>query len=80
MDPDLLGATRFMQAYHVESQADDRELFLAALREARKEYDVAVSCFEEAVEPELIDEAIFLMEAARKKYSYFLRKYKSQVS
>ena len=69
-----------MQVYQAKRQLDDPESYLQALKEARKEYDVAVSCFEEAVEPELIDEAIFLMEAARKKYSYFLRKYKSHAS
>ncbi len=48
--------------------------YLQALHQARSEYEVAQSCFSEAVEPEIIDEAIFLMQAARKKYSYFLRK------
>lgn len=54
--------------------ARDRERYLSAMRAAQREYDVARSCFGEAVDPELIDEAIFLMEAARKKYSYFLKK------
>jgi len=69
-----------MLAYKPKVPLDERESYLAALREAQKEYDVAVSCFEEAVDPELIDEAIYLMEAARKKYSYLLRKYKSAIS
>ncbi len=75
-----MGATRIMQALAPKACSDELESYLLALKQAQKEYDVAVSCFEEAVEPELIDEAIFLMEAARRKYSYFLRKYKSQVS
>ncbi len=69
-----------MQAFSPKTYPDELESYLVALKQAQKEYDVAVSCFEEAVETELIDEAIFLMEAARRKYSYFLRKYKSQVS
>jgi len=57
-----------------ESQVEsERAKLLRALGEAEKEYNVAVSCFREATAPELIDEAIFLMEAARKKYSYFLK-------
>lgn len=58
------------------SSASDKETqdFLFALNQARSEYEVAQSCFSEAVEPEIIDEAIYLMQAARKKYSYFLKK------
>lgn len=52
----------------------ERDRYLAALKSAEREYDVARSCFGEAVEPEIIDESIFLMEAARRKYSYFLRR------
>ena len=52
----------------------EKERHLAALMEAQQEYDVARSCFGEVVEPEIVDEAIYLMEAARKKYSYFLKK------
>lgn len=69
-----------MQAFRVkkENPSDtEREKLLSALFQAQKEYDVAFSCFSEAVEPEVIDEAIYLMEAARKKYSYFLKKVRS---
>lgn len=52
----------------------EREQYLSALHQAQREYDIALSAFAEAVEPELIDEAIFLMAAARRKYSYLLRK------
>lgn len=52
----------------------EKDRYLSALAQARQEYDVARSCFAEAREPEIIDEAIFLMEAAGRKYSYFLRK------
>lgn len=57
-----------------ERETQEREKCLAALRSAQREYDVARSCFGEAVEPEIIDESIFLMEAAKRKYSYFLRR------
>jgi hypothetical protein len=54
----------------------ERELsnLMRALEQAQKDYSVASSCFEEAVETERIDEAIFLMEAARRKYSYYLKR------
>ncbi len=52
----------------------ERAQYLCALQQAQREYDMASSAFAEAVEPELIDEAIFLMAAARRKYSYLLKK------
>jgi hypothetical protein len=57
-----------------DRESQEHQEFIAALRSAQREYDVAASCFGEAVEPEIIDESIFLMEAARKKYEYFLRR------
>lgn len=53
---------------------EDRAKYLSALSQAQSEYEVAMSCFCEAIDPEIIDEAIFLMQAARRKYSYFLKK------
>jgi hypothetical protein len=61
-------------------EASERDRYLSALNQAQAEYDVARSCFAEAVESEIIDEAIYLMEAARKKYSYFLRKVRGSYS
>jgi hypothetical protein len=54
----------------------ERELsdLMKALEQAQKDYCVAASCFDEAVESDRIDEAIFLMEAARRKYSYYLKR------
>ncbi len=56
------------------AEEQERERYLSALKSAQQEYDVARSCFGEAVEREIIDESIFLMEAARRKYSYFLKR------
>ena len=54
--------------------SQSRAHYLQALKSAQREYDIARSYFGEAIEPEIIDESIFLMEAARRKYSYFLRR------
>ncbi|MGI6642849.1 MAG: DUF2508 family protein [Bacillota bacterium] len=62
-----------------KTKIQEHDLYREALLEAQKEYNVALSYFDEATEPEIIDEAIFRMEAARKKYSYFLRKYRGSV-
>lgn len=59
----------------------ERAKLLKAIKQAQKEYDIAYSYFTEATEPDIIDQAIFLMEAARKKYGFFLKKMRdSQLS
>jgi hypothetical protein len=69
----LFGKARASSGY----EDSDRDNFLFALNQAQNEYEVALSCFREATDPEIIDEAIYLMQAARKKYSYFLKKVRS---
>jgi len=64
----------FQKARPLPQGEKEKQDLLSALRQARNEYEVAQSCFSEAVEPEIIDEAIYLMQAASKKYSYFLKK------
>lgn len=75
-----MGATRWMQLFQLrrspEEESEETKL-LKALYQAEKEYNVAVAYFREATEPEIIDEAIFRMEAARRKYSYFLKRVRS---
>lgn len=63
-----------MRKEQLTPESRERDANLEALEAARREYDVALSTFGEAVEPEIIDESIYLMEAARLKYSYFLRR------
>lgn len=65
-----------LRKVRTDSETQERDRYLVALKSAQREYDVARSCFGEAVEPEIIDESIFLMEAARRKYSYFLRRFR----
>jgi uncharacterized protein involved in tolerance to divalent cations len=52
----------------------EKKALIKALRQAEHEMDVAMSYFHESTDPEIIDHAIYLMEAAKKKYSYFLKK------
>jgi len=62
-----------MRKPRIDTETQEWNKNIAALKAALQEYDVARSCFGEAVEPEIIDESIYLMEAAKRKYSYFLR-------
>lgn len=41
---------------------------------ARREWATAVQYFESVSDPDLVDHAIYVMEAARKKYVYLLKK------
>jgi len=80
-----VGATRWMQLFPLFSKRqgghdDEMAQLLRSLRQAQKDYNVALSCFEEVTETDRVDEAIFLMEAARKKYSYYLRKLRDHTS
>jgi type I site-specific restriction-modification system R (restriction) subunit len=59
-------------------EEEERQELLLALRQAEKDLNTARSCFAEAVDPDIIDELIYLMQAASKKYSYFLKKLRSQ--
>ena len=67
-----------MHLFASKVKTSEEDVYLEALKQAQKEYDMAMCHFDEATEPEIIDEAIFRMKAARKKYSYFLRMYRSQ--
>ncbi len=44
-----------------------------AIDEARREWQTARSYFETVSDPALVDHAIYVMEAAEKKYIYLLR-------
>lgn len=53
---------------------EPRNLSLVDLLElARSDWEQAKALFEEVREPELIDHAIYAMEAAERKYMYLLR-------
>jgi len=44
-----------------------------ALADAHQEWQAAQNYFENVSDPELVDHAIYLLEAAEKKYTYLLR-------
>lgn len=49
------------------------------LEEAQRELTRARRYFNSVSDPDLIDHAIYLLEATRKKYSYLLKKKKKQL-
>ncbi|MGE5395910.1 MAG: DUF2508 family protein [Chitinophagales bacterium] len=57
---------------------DDPEIptDLEILAQAQKEWHQATLFFEEVIDPELIDYAVYNLKAAEKKYSYLLNKFR----
>ncbi|UOF91783.1 YaaL family protein [Fodinisporobacter ferrooxydans] len=52
---------------------DEREQLLQNLKQAKKEWVQAQNLFDHAIEPELIDYGIVMLESAEKKYNYFIK-------
>lgn len=47
--------------------------FFALVEEARREWHVAVSHFNQVTDHDLVDHAVYAMEAAERKYTYLLK-------
>jgi hypothetical protein len=64
----------FLGGYNTDEQQDNngREL-LEAVHAARQEWHAAQSYFESVSDPELVDYAIYKIEAAKRKYMYLLK-------
>jgi len=56
----------------VEGPPGDPEL-LALVEEARQEWDAARGYFDSVSEPDLIDHAVYVNQAAEKRYMYLLK-------
>lgn len=57
-----------------ESSEDDA---FAIIENAKKEWEDAKNIFENVSQPDLVDYAIFKVEAAEQKYIYLLKQYKN---
>ena len=57
---------------------DDDEELLESLNKAKEEWMEKEKFFNTVTEPDLIDYAIYDMEASKKKYTYFLKKVKEK--
>jgi len=69
MTDKLLENTNPVAVYRVPTLAD-------SLEEARTEWLNSQAYFETVTDPDLVDHAIFMMEAAKKRYTYLLKKAK----
>ncbi|MFC4768510.1 DUF2508 family protein [Effusibacillus consociatus] len=57
-----------------KEEPSEEEKFFAELQQAHKEWVLAQQRIDLLADPELIDHAIFVLEAAEKKYNFYLRK------
>jgi hypothetical protein len=58
---------------------EERDVFAAEVKRAYADWQAAENYFDNvAADPDLIDFAIYDMQAAKKKYSYMLKKAKEQ--
>ncbi len=60
-----------------KEKCEDEEL-LECLKQAEEEWKEKEEFFNTVTEPDLIDYAIYDMEASKKKYTYFLKKIKEK--
>lgn len=57
----------------MEDSTWDQKEFMITLTEARNEWLQAQGYFENVSEPDLVDYAIYRMEAARRRYMYLIK-------
>lgn len=64
----------FLGSYEADSQQDEQHKeLLNIVHDARDEWNAAQNYFENVSDPELVDYAIYKIEAARRKYMYLLK-------
>ncbi|MCK8817099.1 DUF2508 family protein [Natroniella sulfidigena] len=61
-----------------DKHSDSKDKLSQDLEETQKELNRARRYFNSVSDPDLIDHAIYLLEAAQKKYTYLLKKKKKQ--
>lgn len=61
-----------------DKNANDKNDLYINLENAKKEWEEAKNIFENVSEPDLVDYAIYSVEAAEKKYVYLLRQIKNE--
>ncbi len=64
--------------FKVQKSTSDKNDLYVNLENAKKEWEEAKNIFENVSEPDLVDYAIYNVEAAEKKYVYLLRKIKNE--
>ncbi|HBC31485.1 MAG TPA: DUF2508 domain-containing protein [Clostridiales bacterium] len=65
-----------LENFKQKNKPEDDEMFIN-IENAKKEWEDAKNIFENVSQPDLVDYAIYKVEAAEQKYIYLLKQYKS---
>jgi hypothetical protein len=60
-------------ANHKQVEADEEGMLKSAIEKARRELIAAQSFFECVSEPDMVDHAIYSLQAAERKYAYLIK-------
>lgn len=69
---------RIFDSFKNQKVANDKNDLYINLENAKKEWEEAKNIFENVSEPDLVDYAIYNVEAAERKYVYLLRQIKNE--
>ncbi|MCG0277371.1 MAG: YaaL family protein [Thermanaeromonas sp.] len=58
----------------LKARQPEVEALVAALKEAQEEWEAAQSLFAEVSDPDLVDQVIYRLQAAERKYMYLWKK------
>lgn len=64
--------------FKINKESNDKNDLYINLENAKKEWEEAKNIFENVSEPDLVDYAIYNVEAAERKYVYLLRQIKNE--
>ncbi len=70
----------FFGGYHEDmpNQSEENVAYLQLVRTAKEEWQTAQNYFENVSDPELVDFAIYKLEATRRRYMYLLKQARIQ--
>ncbi len=65
-----------IENFQIKKNASSKDKAFENIENAKKEWEDAKNIFENVSEPDLVDYAIYKVEAAEQKYIYLLKQYK----
>lgn len=69
---------KIFDSFKIQENSNEKNDLYINLENAKKEWEEAKNIFENVSEPDLVDYAIYNVEAAEKKYVYLLRQIKNE--
>lgn len=73
-----LNLKNILDSFKIQKSTNAKDDLYTNLQNAKKEWEEAKNIFENVSEPDLVDYAIYNVEAAEQKYVYLLRQIKNE--